>query len=464
MGVGDQTATTTSALLTWVLKDGTGMIGHIVFAWKLSTRLDSDAKTWRLAADVLNDLGVFLELLAPLSSSKQWFAFWACAANLSRSLCGVAGGATRAALTQHFAKKDNMADVSAKDGSQETIVNLVAMIIGTYVATSLIPPPGTSHHESIFWFANGLLPIDPHVFWTWTTFLIFTILHLYCNYCAVCNVVLNTLNRERCGVLMAGHVRGVAMAKHDQGRLNKGQDGFCGMDLQLMTPFEVSKVEKILGTERRPHIQMGCSLIDEMRRNDDRHGLGLDHETWSTILELFAPEKYLALARVVKNEVRDIRIFFHPDASHIDVLKAYYHATVLQVEGWEKLGRLQTNPSDSQHHGGKGGTSQRDWRGKMEDIIALHRWALEITNQPQGFHDFWRKLSNVKMEPKRIGHRGGDKVWSEYPGGFIRQAGLWRTEFKEDEDCFVRWMVDDRVGVLLNVGAVRAIWAKAKSG
>lgn len=31
---------------------------------------------------------------------------------------GVAGGATRAALTQHFARAGNAADISAKEGSQ----------------------------------------------------------------------------------------------------------------------------------------------------------------------------------------------------------------------------------------------------------------------------------------------------------------------------------------------------------
>lgn len=45
-----------------------------------------------------------------------------------QSVVGVAGGATRAALTQHQARNNNMADVSAKDGSQETLVNLVAFI------------------------------------------------------------------------------------------------------------------------------------------------------------------------------------------------------------------------------------------------------------------------------------------------------------------------------------------------
>ena len=32
-GVGDQTATATAATLTWMLKDGAGMIGRILFAW-----------------------------------------------------------------------------------------------------------------------------------------------------------------------------------------------------------------------------------------------------------------------------------------------------------------------------------------------------------------------------------------------------------------------------------------------
>lgn len=36
----------------------------------------------------------------------------------TQCLVGVAGGATRAALTMHQARRNNMADVSAKDGSQ----------------------------------------------------------------------------------------------------------------------------------------------------------------------------------------------------------------------------------------------------------------------------------------------------------------------------------------------------------
>ena len=74
-----------------------------------------------------------------------------------QAIVGVAGGATRAALIQHQARRDNMADVAAKDGSQvcvcvcvctchsdkcllawqETVVNLVALLINL-VLTPLV--------------------------------------------------------------------------------------------------------------------------------------------------------------------------------------------------------------------------------------------------------------------------------------------------------------------------------------
>ena len=52
-----------------------------------------------------------------------------CCSSVARSLVGVAGGGTRAAITQHQARKNNSADVSAKDGSQETFVNLMSLLV-----------------------------------------------------------------------------------------------------------------------------------------------------------------------------------------------------------------------------------------------------------------------------------------------------------------------------------------------
>lgn len=66
--------------------------------------------------------------IQPLKAVRPWSIIYAFSWNrhtnilaqtcLVQSLVGVAGGATRAALTVHQARRDNMADISAKDGSQ----------------------------------------------------------------------------------------------------------------------------------------------------------------------------------------------------------------------------------------------------------------------------------------------------------------------------------------------------------
>eukprot|EP00064_Thunnus_orientalis_P016015 superscaffoldBa00003086_g16078 len=93
------------------------MLGRILFAWRKGSKLDSEAKKWRLFADILNDIAMFMEILAPFFPA--FFTLIVCTAGIFKSIVGVAGGATRAALTVHQARRDNMADISAKDGSQQ---------------------------------------------------------------------------------------------------------------------------------------------------------------------------------------------------------------------------------------------------------------------------------------------------------------------------------------------------------
>lgn len=177
-GVGDSSASVTAATVTWILRDGTGMVGRILFAWMKGSRLDCDAKRWRLFADVLNDLAIFMEILAPVFPSC--FTLTVCAAGVCKCIVGVAGGATRAALTVHQARRDNMADVCAKDGSQETLVNLAGLLV------SLV-----------------LVPVVSDCLWgTYLLFLLLTILHLYANYRAVRSVVMETLNQSRLTIVL----------------------------------------------------------------------------------------------------------------------------------------------------------------------------------------------------------------------------------------------------------------------
>lgn len=143
VGVGNKEATAVGATVTYLMRDVTGMVGRILFAWAQGTDLDNNAKKWRLVADILNDIALFVDLLAP--AFPAYFVVMICFSSLARAIVGVAGGATRAALTLHQARENNMGDVSAKDGSQETMVNLAAIMAG------LVILPVVDNRPSLTW-------------------------------------------------------------------------------------------------------------------------------------------------------------------------------------------------------------------------------------------------------------------------------------------------------------------------
>lgn len=95
--------------------------------------LDTDCKKWRLFADILNDSAMALELVIPMF--VDYSTELLCFSSSMKAIVGVAGGATRASITQHQAIRDNTGDVSAKDGSQETFVNLCASVFGVVLLT-----------------------------------------------------------------------------------------------------------------------------------------------------------------------------------------------------------------------------------------------------------------------------------------------------------------------------------------
>jgi hypothetical protein len=218
VGVGEVEATALSGLAQWVLRDGVGMVSRIGFATIISSDLDHDAKRWRLMADLCNDAGLLLEVTSA-HFPKWMFLLFVCAANVFKSITCVAGGASRASLTQHFAIRQNTADVSAKDGSQETAVTLLGMFLGMFAAYAV-----------------------PDAFsWTLGIFLAFTALHLWSNYRAVTSLVLNQLNETRLLIVLKHYVG------PQRGR--------------VPTPEEVRRLEPVVVPYRHAvRIVMGASL------------------------------------------------------------------------------------------------------------------------------------------------------------------------------------------------------------
>ncbi|KAI8803023.1 vitamin B6 photo-protection and homoeostasis-domain-containing protein [Cladochytrium replicatum] len=294
-GVGDVAATASAATFQRIMQDGTGMVGQIFFAWRLSDRLDSDLKKFRFLADILNDAAVLLDVISPIVI-PSFQLHVACIATLCRALCGVCAGSTKAGLSMHFARNGQVADLNAKDGSQETVVNLIGLLLGPIILTVL--PEGD-------------------VYRTWFVLVIFTALHLFFNYRAVRAVVIPTLNRQRAAILMTAHITG------------KGK---------ILSPNDVSQQERILGT-----LQTDRGILVRWQSNDRRN------EPAKT------PQQPYTVSR--KNGRKTTELSLRPNANSVEILMGYYHAHLvllgLEVEIPDVETRFKEFRKDAEGRGWK---------------------------------------------------------------------------------------------------------------
>jgi hypothetical protein len=229
LGGGTTTASSaTSATLQWVARDLTGMCSRVAFAWARGSALDRDAKKWRLVADVCCDLSMLLVLLSPLFRPAVSLLL-ACAGSVLDAVVGVAGGATRAALTMHQARAGNIADVAAKDGSQETAVNIVGLLTGVAL---------------LKWLAA----LTPRAFLvgSWVAFCVLSFGHMLANYFAVTSVVMETLNDQRAAIIA--------------GKVAKGE--------HVPTPEQVAAAEKLWWREGHVRVELGARLRKVLLTDD----------------------------------------------------------------------------------------------------------------------------------------------------------------------------------------------------
>ena len=179
-GLGGGNEAAVSAALNFLARD---MVGHLVglaFSCQCGHLLDAQAKQWRFAADLLNNCGLLAHMLAPALPAR-WFVPCICLASAAHAVTGVAGGATRAALTMHFARARNAADLAAKESAQETGVTLLGMALG-YI---FLRAAATSVSAQ------------------WAVWVALTILHILANWRAMRCLHLTSLNGERLAILAA---------------------------------------------------------------------------------------------------------------------------------------------------------------------------------------------------------------------------------------------------------------------
>jgi len=226
-GVGQEDANAMSAAMTWALRDGLGMVGGLLFSYAASSLFDGYIKEWKLFADIINDVGLTLDMLAPYFSSHVLYV--TSLATVCKVMCGISAGATKGSITQHFCKKGNMADLNAKESTQETLVSLIGMILGVSLANYL---QKLEDKKTICSMSASSI--------SWTIFNILTIFHVCINYIGVRLLHLKTLNTQRTSEAIAPMVAMAASA------FNKKNDWVIGALSAIPPPNGIS--ESLLGS------------------------------------------------------------------------------------------------------------------------------------------------------------------------------------------------------------------------
>ena len=224
VGVGDQSATSTSALFMKIIQETIGRLGTICFAWKFGSALEPECKKYRFMADIVNDSAMVFDCLSPMFPfDKKVTVGMLCMSGLLRSICGVMAGGSRAALTQHFTdpNRGSIADVNAKDQSQETVISLMGMLAGS-VVVGIVKGEGAE---------------------MWCVVIVLLSLHLWTNYKAVSSVVLKGLNRQRSNIVFADIHRSLHELKQT---FATDVDTDRALSKLILSPNRVARRENIL--------------------------------------------------------------------------------------------------------------------------------------------------------------------------------------------------------------------------
>ncbi|KAL0480151.1 RUS1 [Acrasis kona] len=181
-----------AATLNWVIKDGLGQLGGVIFASKVSTNFDADPKKWRFRGEFALIASTLIEILTPLF--PKLFIPLASLANIGKNVSWLSASATRASINLSFTRKDNLADLTAKSGSQAIAGSLVGTGLGI-LASACIGPEFSS---------------------VVTSFAVIASAQLYALYKAVGFVELNVLNKQRAEIVSKHFLKtGVVMTPSD---------------------------------------------------------------------------------------------------------------------------------------------------------------------------------------------------------------------------------------------------------
>lgn len=171
-----------------------------------------------------------MELLSPLAPAL--FIPIAATANVGKNVSWLAASASRAAIHNSFARSDNLADVTAKAGSQSIAASLVGTSLGVALSSQLGGEWGPT---------------------TLATFATLSSIHLGCTYLSLKYVRLETLNSQRLDLVLEAFLNRRDASTTSNGEKKESTDAksraaAADVSAYLPTPAEVADLESFVPT------------------------------------------------------------------------------------------------------------------------------------------------------------------------------------------------------------------------
>ncbi|KAL2254264.1 UNVERIFIED_CONTAM: Protein root UVB sensitive 6 [Sesamum indicum] len=267
LGVSRNRAAPGAVAINWILKDGAGRVGKMLFA-RQGKKFDYDLKQLRFAGDLLMELGAGVELAT--AAVPHLFLPLACAANVAKNVAAVTSTSTRTPIYKAFAKGENIGDVTAKGECVGNIADLLGTGLSILIA---------KRNPSLF-----------------TTFALLSCGYVMSSYREVKSVVLHTLNRARFTVAAESFLK--------TGRVPSLQEG-NSMENIFVPPWK----------QHRP-IVLGPRFKEAFQ----------DPNSYLAVEPIFEKERYIITYNPSKG---NIYALFKDQAKSDDILKAAFHAHVL---------------------------------------------------------------------------------------------------------------------------------------
>lgn len=294
-----------AATLNWVIKDGLGQLGGVIFTSLVSNQFDADPKKWRFLASLSMELATLIELLTPLLPG--YFLLFASVANIGKNISFLAASASRAAIHKSFAIHENLADVTAKTGSQWVL----ASMMGTGLGISIVSVLGNEFY-SIF-----------------SAYLVCSSVSLGVTYYSLNNVTITTLSLSRLESLIHHYFSNSSVEDSGQSDVNLTFEVSQMSDKNVLSPLQLRDLEYLLGTptlDMLPPLYIGYDLNKSIKSEEQLQEIQYIHEEDKYLINVLSSDFQKQLNNDLQKNQAEVHLLFREGAGITDLLLGLVNA------------------------------------------------------------------------------------------------------------------------------------------